>query len=519
MQAFDLALDAQKNRRFKDAEDLYRKVISDDPSNFDALHMLGIVCYENGKISEAEQFFLAALSMDSKYPPLFHNYGLFLAKLKRYQESIVQFDKALKLFDKFAPVYCDRGISLMELGRLDESLASHNVAANLAPNIPTVFYNRANTLFKKGNYDSALRDYARALTLHNNYADAYCGYGNALTKLKRYDEAIAAYDKTLALEPAFAEAWLGRGNGLCELRRYDEALGAFDKAIALKPDFAEAWFGRGNIYFELNRNDGAVADFQRAFAIRPDFAEARFAACFAELPILYKAQEEIISQREAYEGSLRALDDDVEAGHLQGDLVKAIEFKPPFYLAYQGRNDRDLQRLYGSMVCRIMEREFPNTPLAPPPARGEPVRVGFVSKFFYMHSNWKLYIKGWMSQLDRKRFKIFGYHLGSEHDRETDVAVAMCERFVHGALTIDSWRREILADAPHVLIYPGLLMDHISVKLAGLRLAAVQCNSWGHPETSGMPTVDYFLSSDLMEPLEAAEHYTEQLVRLPNLSL
>jgi hypothetical protein len=33
-----------------------------------------------------------------------------------------------------------------------------------------------------------------------------------------------------------------------------------------------------------------------------------------------------------------------------------------------------------------------------------------------------------------------------------------------------------------------------------------------------MPTLDYFLSSDLMEPPDAAEHYTGQLIRLPNLS-
>jgi predicted O-linked N-acetylglucosamine transferase (SPINDLY family) len=95
----------------------------------------------------------------------------------------------------------------------------------------------------------------------------------------------------------------------------------------------------------------------------------------------------------------------------------------------------------------------------------------------------------------------------------------MCDRFVDGASTVENWRREILSDAPHILIYPGLLMDRFSVQLAAQRLAPVQCNSWGHPETSGMPTLDYYLSSDLMEPQTATEHYTEQLVRLPNLSI
>jgi protein O-GlcNAc transferase len=47
----------------------------------------------------------------------------------------------------------------------------------------------------------------------------------------------------------------------------------------------------------------------------------------------------------------------------------------------------------------------------------------------------------------------------------------------------------------------------------------VQCCSWGHPVTSGFPTIDYFISSDLMEPARAADHYSEQLIRLPNLSI
>jgi predicted O-linked N-acetylglucosamine transferase (SPINDLY family) len=62
-------------------------------------------------------------------------------------------------------------------------------------------------------------------------------------------------------------------------------------------------------------------------------------------------------------------------------------------------------------------------------------------------------------------------------------------------------------------------MDKVSAQLAAQRLAAVQCASWGHPVTSGFATIDYFLSSDLMEPAGAAAHYSEQLIRLPNLSI
>jgi predicted O-linked N-acetylglucosamine transferase (SPINDLY family) len=321
------------------------------------------------------------------------------------------------------------------------------------------------------------------------------------------------------LQPGNAEAFNNRGGVLKELKRFGEALTSFDRALALRPDYPEAHCNRGTILVDLNRNDDAVTDFQKALAIRPTYAEARFAQCFAELPILYGDENEIARRRAAYEQNLRALCDDVEAGKLQGNLTEAIAAIQPFLLAYQGYNDRDLQKLYGSLVCRMMERQYPAVPLPVPPAPGEPLRVGIVSSFFYQHSNWKIPIKGWISQLDRTRFKIFGYHVGTQRDAETDIAASMCDRFVDCGLTVESCRGEIVADAPHVLIYPGLLMDNACLQLAAQRLAPVQCNSWGHPETSGMPTLDYFLSSDLMEPPDAADHYSEQVVRLPNLSI
>jgi len=90
---------------------------------------------------------------------------------------------------------------------------------------------------------------------------------------------------------------------------------------------------------------------------------------------------------------------------------------------------------------------------------------------------------------------------------------------VQGPLSIERWRQEIAADAPHVLIYSEVGMSPILTKLAAQRLAPVQCNSWSYPNTSGFPTLDYFLSSDLMEPSDAQQHYCEKLIRLPNLSV
>ena len=303
------------------------------------------------------------------------------------------------------------------------------------------------------------------------------------------------------------------------LDRADDAIENFTVAIRVNPGDAEAWYQRGQYLLDTGRNDEAAADLAQALALQPDHAGARVAACYAELSAIYNEESEIARRRAAYEQKLRVLSKDLDAGLLQGDLIKTFGARQPFFLAYQGGNDRALQQIYGEMVSRTVARQFPPAPLPAPPTPGEPIRVGIVSSFFYSHSNWKIPIKGWMSQLDRSRFHVTGYHLGVMHDAQTDAAAGLCDKFVHRILDTQGWRRTILADAPHVLIYPGLLMDTSSLQLAAQRLAPVQCNSWGHPETSGLASLDYFLSSDLMEPPDAQAFYTEKLVRLPNLSI
>jgi len=551
--AFSQALALHQAGRLADAEKMYRIILKAQPDHFDSLHLLGVIFHQRGDHAEAVRQIDVALKINPKMASAYSNRGVALGELKRFEEALASYDKALALKPDYAEAFYSRGNVLRELKRLEEALASYDKALALKPDYADAFNNRGNALRELKRFEEALASYDKALALKPDYAEAFNNRGVALREVKRFEEALASYDKALALKPDYAEAFnnrgvaLGelkrfeealasydkalalkpdsaeafnnRGVALGELKRFEEALASYDKALALKPDYAEAFYNRGNALKEMNRLDDALASYDKALALKPDYAEAQFGLCMAELPILYENEPEIIVRRTAYERRLRVLCDASDRSTNLADLAKGVGSSQPFFLAYQGYNDRDLQALYGSFVCRVMAKCYPPAALAPPPGAREPVRVGIVSGFFRQHSNWKLPIKGWLSQLDRRRFRIFGYHTGVLQDAETKAAAALCDRFVQGPLPIDGWRAEILADAPHVLMYPEVGMDPVAATLAAQRFAAVQCNSWGHPDTSGFPTLDYYLSSDLMEPPDAQDHYTERLVRLPNLSV
>ena len=69
------------------------------------------------------------------------------------------------------------------------------------------------------------------------------------------------------------------------------------------------------------------------------------------------------------------------------------------------------------------------------------------------------------------------------------------------------------------MFYPDIGMSPYTYTLALKRLAPIQATSWGHPNTTGLNTIDYFLSSDSIEPDDCKDSYTEQLIKFRKTSL
>nr|WP_275974410.1 hypothetical protein [Argonema galeatum] len=154
----------------------------------------------------------------------------------------------------------------------------------------------------------------------------------------------------------------------------------------------------------------------------------------------------------------------------------------------------------------------------PPLKLNNKIRIGYVSNYLHSYSG-TLWLIGWLRNCDKQNFEVYCYYTGNDPDYMTKQFQNYSDVFHHIPGDLDAVCQQILADRLHILVFPEIGMDSQTVKMAGLRLAPVQCTAWGHPVTSGIPTIDYFLSSELMEPENAEEYYSEKLIRLPNIGV
>jgi predicted O-linked N-acetylglucosamine transferase (SPINDLY family) len=440
---------------------------------------------------------------------------------KQRRQEMRSVRRAKRHGDSLGPSIIDlfqRGLVDHRAGRLLQAQAAYRQILTIDPAHADAHNNLGGALSALGRLTEAEASYREALRLRPNYPEAHNNLGAALHALGRPAEAEASYREALRLRPNYPEAHNNLGAALNALGRPAEAEASCREALRLRPNYPEAHYNLGDALHALNRWRESIACFERLLSLKPDDPATKLALCGVELPILYADEAEIAERRASYAARLKSLAAQVADISHAAALADGIGARQPFFLPYQGRNDRDLQAIYGALACRVMAARYPPVALPPPPPPGERVRVGIVSGHFRQHATWRVF-QGWLEQLDRSRFRLFGYHVQAQTDAQTGRVCSLCERFVQGPLSIERWRQEIAADAPNVLIYPEVGMSPISAKLAAQRLAPVQCNTWGHPETSGFPTLDYFLSSDLMEPSDAQQHYCEKLIRLPNLSV
>ncbi len=411
------------------------------------------------------------------------------------------------------------GVAHLQAGRAAQALPLLARALALRANDASLHSNHTLALTMLGRHEEAIRSADRALALRPGMAEALNNKGWALRALQQLPQALACFDQALVANPAMAEVHQRRAQVLTGLQRLDDAFAAFQRALELRPNDADALGNLGTLLTLMGRDAEARAALARAAELAPGALVQRLKHAVAWLPLVREAGDDLHAGRAAFEREIAALVAEAEAAPVaQPEAV--VGAAQPFYIAYQGMNNVAALSAYGRLCTTLMAQwEAAQAPSATPAASAPSprVRVGIVSSQVFAHSVWQAIVRGWVEEIDRERFDVVVFHLGHTHDGETAIAQSRAQAFVAGPRSLADWVAAIRDARLDVLLYPELGMDALTPKLAALRLAPVQATTWGHPETTGLPTLDHYLSAERFEDAGSDAHYSEALVRLPGL--
>jgi predicted O-linked N-acetylglucosamine transferase (SPINDLY family) len=509
---FSAALSHHQGGRFSEARRLYEQILHSHPRHVDALHLHGVLAHQTGRHEDAVHLIGKAIAENPRIPAFYNNLGNALKAQGKLEDADAAYERALMLNPQYYEAYYNRGLVRQAQGRWDEAVENYGRVLAHQPRHADAHNNLGNALQALGRLDEALAAYGRALQVRPNFTDALNNAGNVLRAQGNATGAIDSYTRALSHDARHVDALRNLGIVLLEQGRLEESAGALQRALAIKPQDAANHCNLGNTFLQQGRAALAISCYRRALELNADLGEAALGLAVATIPVL--AENVAASQAAAGEFS-RALDE-LGAWHRDhpGSLGRSIGSHQPFYLAYRGADVGGLLARYGDITSAAATEHWqPRTPLRR--AGGERLRIVIVCGQLRRHPVWDVIVRGIVAHLDRQRFELHLYHTAGLHDAETAWARERADRFIQGPKPLRFWLEEIANDRPDIIFYPEIGMDPTTCALAALRLAPVQAASWGHPITSGLPTIDYFVSGELIEDPEAEKHYRERLVRLP----
>ncbi len=412
------------------------------------------------------------------------------------------------------------------------------VAHRLEPGNAEFLFNLATAQKGAGEITGAIAAYRRLLDTSPGHAQGWFNLGNALMQAGESAAAIAAYDEALAIRADWPDALRNRAVALVETGRHADALPALDAALAASPGDARltrmkartlARTGEGGAALMLVRGSSDPADLEIAaeialadgdLALAHDAYDRAFRATgdpswrvrrlLAHPPVV-ASREQVDDLRGEFEAGLRDL---AGAGPCIDDPI-AAGIAPAFYHGYHGEDERARQQAW-SALCRELAPSL-NATAAHAGRRkrpGEKLRIAFVSRHLVSHTIGQL-MRGFIAGMDRNRFEVHVVGFAPPQDALAREIVASADDFHVAPQDLAGAQRLVGGIEADILFYPDIGMEPLTWMLAHARLARLQCAAWGHPITTGISTIDCFVSCDRFEPVSPESHYSERLMTMP----
>lgn len=568
--ALALAVAHHQAGRWNEAEPAYRAILRDHPNHPDAVYLLGTLCFQTGRINDAASWLERAVAARPNHPESHNNLGLVrdqlgqldaardhfrraialspgyadahynLANLDRrvgqLEDAVRHYQEAIRLAPAMAAAHDNLALCYRAKNQLEEALYSSSKAVAHDPGSVNAWNNRGAILKAMGRYPDAAEAFGHAIELEPRSSEALSNLAVTLAHLGRWEEAEArcrqaiecnadgpvawnnlaivlhlvgrdaesamAAHRALELAPGFADAFINLGNAFLGLTDFAQAERAYQMATERDPNSAIAWSNLGSVRDQVGQVEAARECFEITSRLAPEeiLWELRAGTL---VPPVFPDNEAIFEFRERFG---RVLERFADGGrHFAPSMLLACDIRPPFHLQFHGQNERRHRELYAAIVARSFPTE------SAPPRSGAP-RIGFLVTHGH---EWAFYrsIGGCFEHFQPGWLPIILCSPQGAEKLRSSIRNPRVE-FVPLPTLWDGQCASIAAQELDLIYHWEIATSAANYLLPYCRLAPLQLTSWGIQITSGIPALEYYVSSELVEPPNAAEHYTEKLVRL-----
>ncbi|MGN7611334.1 tetratricopeptide repeat protein [Magnetococcales bacterium HHB-1] len=569
----------QAMNRFSEAEDAYRQAIKLAPFDVDARKNSAALLRLQGKLKEAKEELVLGLRFCPEHPVLKMEYAQTLTDMRCYADALRVYDALLEQNPEHSHLLFLRAMVLWYLDRADEALSILQYCREQTPDNVLVLHALSQVYYALNDYDTALNMATQAVLQAPSFPEAWSAQGHAYYALNHLAEARRCYEQALEINPSLLDAMASLTAILWETHAFDEGLLYCDRALQMVPGSVVFMKYKGLILQAKGELKTAEEVFRRALRYRPEWIEVKahlittryqqaltrkadrnfddliqHLPSFQDLYMIHDIQK--IASRTSQLEAMILVDDEDQSHQGKYEQIKQLLTLPILVssseeieqlrqqlhhqldrlltdtslrvacddlfgqttaaLAYYGENELHLQKKIAQLHQQICpELLWTASHCQEKVAAKEQLKIGICSARFYASSVGRLYT-GLLEHLPKASFEVILFSLPGKVDSYLQQQIdSVADRVIRLPKQLEMVRERIARERLDILFYPDIGVDALGYYLAFARLAPVQCTSFAHPLTSGLDTIDHFISSKWLEPDHAERFYHEKLTLLP----
>lgn len=464
---FAEAVEHHRAKRFDDAKTAYESVLDRWPTHILALSNLGVLHAGQGRNDEAIRCYTLALAADPSHADTHFNFGNFHRRAQDLIEALKSYEECLLAAPQHASAHYNLALVASQLGMTDRAVRALQAVVQLEPTNGDAQLRLADLYVRTGQAETGVAMFREYVQQFPQDPRGFFNLGLALANHQKAGEAVEHFHKALKMKPNYADAHNALGLALEILGRKDDAVFHYEQAVQWNPEQADAWCNMGTNLMEQGRTEDAQTCLRQSLQVRPN--------------------------------------------------APAVHSNLLLVMNYSSQLSRD----------QIRDEHFAwgdrfTSPVQPRPTALEPhdaerkLRIGYISADCRHHPV-AGFLEACLKQHDRSKYEVFLYAQIMKQDDITERLKSLADHWrpITGMSDREA-AEQIERDAVDVLIDTGGHTAGNRLLVFAYRPAAVQATVFGYPNTSGMPAMDYRITDEISDPIDATESlYREELIRLP----
>lgn len=396
-----------------------------------------------------------------------------------------------------------KSVQLHQQGSLNQALKGYLDARKRQPKHPEPWHLLGLVHFQRKEFDKAIYHINKALELQSNPL-FWFNLGRIYREMDNLAKAENAYRQAISLNPNYIEALENLANLLHSQKHSQDVEALLRKIVYLQPHNQSIWKKLGYLYIEQLRFLEARDLFSEAYEVTgaPGFLWRQHMV----MPAIFKDDAEIELWRRRLAEALPQL-----AATRVADPFADI-WVMPFSLGYQKQNNRDiLTELAESYRQSSKLLNYRSMHIGNRCESDAPIRVAFVGDYFFGHSV-SLFYGEVILTLPRAEWEVTLVRTGTEkRDEWTQRYEDRADKVINLPENLEEAMTIIAEEQLDLIVYPEVGMAPLIYYLAFARLANLQVALAGHPLTSGLDSIDHYISHPGCEPENPQQFYREPL--------